>query len=626
MMGMMVHRLGSVLPPKRHGGVRARSKKAAEGGDRAPVRAGQWLGAPLGLQRAALGDLQRLRGNGHVQRLIDRSVPAGIQPGTATATLQRQPGATPTLGPGSRGPAVVALQQQLNAAGAAVGTDGVFGARTRAAVVAFQQGAGLTADGVVGPKTWQSLRGGGKKAPVGAVAGAPPNPQQAVLLAKLGQVRIAMQGLKAGNRTPAGTEATDGKRDVKPVVGKPVPTCGIPIPDGATPINEETPPGQAVVQRSFLDDAESWVEDTAQSASEWVGEKAQAAEEAVGSASSWVEEKVDAAGDWAQSQVASASEWVGEEVDQAAGQVQEIVGAAKETVEGGIDAVVQTAGELAKDVGEFGEDVKKRFADEIAIVQQVIQDLGKPFGDLGGMVKQLDDILSGLTGGGKTNWMGWFGNDEPDDVKSKVYVLLDTKGKVTRGGVKVPGGTGYSQPTFTFDPIKWWRATDDAIVVQATLKTDCHWEIAAEGRGTSIDSANHPAVTEISYLTIINDLEQMSESYKHGGGVVTTFWSEPLIERHEQFHCNDYIGEATNYVPTVQSWLESQEVTHPPGNDGSVEPQVQKLMATARQQVEDDGRKYFDNGGEARAYGDGKASYDALINAIKARAKAEKWK
>ena len=35
--------------------------------------------------------------------------------------------------------------------------DGVFGAKTEAAVKDFQSGNGLTADGIVGPKTWDAI-------------------------------------------------------------------------------------------------------------------------------------------------------------------------------------------------------------------------------------------------------------------------------------------------------------------------------------------------------------------------------------------------------------------------------------------------------------------------------------
>jgi peptidoglycan hydrolase-like protein with peptidoglycan-binding domain len=35
--------------------------------------------------------------------------------------------------------------------------DGVFGAKTEAATLAFQKARGLTADGIIGPNTWSEL-------------------------------------------------------------------------------------------------------------------------------------------------------------------------------------------------------------------------------------------------------------------------------------------------------------------------------------------------------------------------------------------------------------------------------------------------------------------------------------
>lgn len=64
---------------------------------------------------------------------------------------------TPTLRQGSRGPAVRRLQESLRTAGHSVGVDGDFGARTGAALRAFQSQTGLVADGVVGPATWNAL-------------------------------------------------------------------------------------------------------------------------------------------------------------------------------------------------------------------------------------------------------------------------------------------------------------------------------------------------------------------------------------------------------------------------------------------------------------------------------------
>ena len=64
----------------------------------------------------------------------------------------------PMLRTGSRGDAVRKLQEMLNTKGYDCGSvDGIFGSKTKAAVLAFQKANGLGADGIVGPLTWGKL-------------------------------------------------------------------------------------------------------------------------------------------------------------------------------------------------------------------------------------------------------------------------------------------------------------------------------------------------------------------------------------------------------------------------------------------------------------------------------------
>jgi peptidoglycan hydrolase-like protein with peptidoglycan-binding domain len=63
----------------------------------------------------------------------------------------------PTLRLGSKGDDVKYLQGLLNYHDYTVTVDGIFGAKTEAAVKKFQKSRGLKVDGIVGQKTWNEL-------------------------------------------------------------------------------------------------------------------------------------------------------------------------------------------------------------------------------------------------------------------------------------------------------------------------------------------------------------------------------------------------------------------------------------------------------------------------------------
>jgi peptidoglycan hydrolase-like protein with peptidoglycan-binding domain len=68
----------------------------------------------------------------------------------------------PTIIPGATGDVVRRLQRALRRTpNLGIVVDGQFGPHTEAAVKEFQQGAGLTVDGIVGPLTWEALPDGG---------------------------------------------------------------------------------------------------------------------------------------------------------------------------------------------------------------------------------------------------------------------------------------------------------------------------------------------------------------------------------------------------------------------------------------------------------------------------------
>jgi peptidoglycan hydrolase-like protein with peptidoglycan-binding domain len=88
-----------------------------------------------------------------------RTTPAAPGAVTAAAPAAATPDlpAWPVISQGSAGQPVRSLQYLLNARGAWLAVDSIFGAKTNAAVRTFQGAHGLAVDGTVGPKTWRSL-------------------------------------------------------------------------------------------------------------------------------------------------------------------------------------------------------------------------------------------------------------------------------------------------------------------------------------------------------------------------------------------------------------------------------------------------------------------------------------
>lgn len=91
------------------------------------------------------------------KKITHFAIPKGLEGGYTPVPTK------PTLRNGSRGEYVTLLQTKLIQLGydlAPYGADGTFGNKTMNAVKNFQRDQGLSADGVVGPKTWDALEAG----------------------------------------------------------------------------------------------------------------------------------------------------------------------------------------------------------------------------------------------------------------------------------------------------------------------------------------------------------------------------------------------------------------------------------------------------------------------------------
>lgn len=82
---------------------------------------------------------------------------ADVPPVTPAAYAAPVTSGWPVVREGAQNHPVLTLQRLLRARGFSLTVDGMFGPVTRSRVVAFQRSRGLTADGVVGARTWSAL-------------------------------------------------------------------------------------------------------------------------------------------------------------------------------------------------------------------------------------------------------------------------------------------------------------------------------------------------------------------------------------------------------------------------------------------------------------------------------------
>ncbi len=133
-------------------------------------------------------------------------VASGAATGAGALMAPTSPGigTWPVLRQGSSNAAVTvrSLQYLLDAHGAGLAVDGIFGPRTNAAVRTFQSRHGLVVDGIVGPRTWSALLVTVRRGSVGPAVKAVQDQMNARSIAAGGKAYLAVDGI-LGPRTEA---------------------------------------------------------------------------------------------------------------------------------------------------------------------------------------------------------------------------------------------------------------------------------------------------------------------------------------------------------------------------------------------------------------------------------------
>jgi hypothetical protein len=138
-----------------------------------------------------------------------------------------------------------------------------------------------------------------------------------------------------------------------------------------------------------------------------------------------------------------------------------------------------------------------------------------------------------------------------------------------------------------------------------------------------ISGANDSDVTAGSYCDIIRDLTPDAT----GRARRTIYWSQALTSQHEAFHVTEWTKFIRQNWPTFESTVEAIHVPFDcttqstaaarAAQQGAIDTALSNLISATDASMRP--------GAEDRAYADGKAGYQALANAVCARAKTAGW-
>jgi hypothetical protein len=197
---------------------------------------------------------------------------------------------------------------------------------------------------------------------------------------------------------------------------------------------------------------------------------------------------------------------------------------------------------------------------------------------------------------------------------------------VTIGAFSQPGGRAVSpfggefyEPAFTGIS---YAFAGGKCTITATLDVVCPWGTNSGGR-TDVPTATDPVVTKANWAAIKADLEPAAASpFKSPR---THYYSQSLVERHEQFHgTDDNAWTTASGLGIVKTFIEAATIA-----PGSAAADVPVLLDGARVKLIAENLTWYKGGGashdsyagEIRAYTDGKAAYKKLADDVETHGK-----